>query len=139
MSEEKELKRALWAAHDEIRRMGEENKRLAQQVADQNGSISRTREAIRKACNRLAGPYDHLCDGLWVGKLLGLQDLVENIVWDLLRQRGNVQRLRAEIESLTQQVEDERGRTAKALGEAAVQAIAFQTYYREANRQKGGE
>jgi len=139
MSYEQELKRALWAFQEEIRRMEAENKRLAQQVADQKGSISKTREAIRKACNRLAGPYDHLCDGLWVYKLLGLQDLVENMVSDLMAQRGNVRRLRAEIESLTQQVKDERARTAKALGDAAPQAIAFQTYYREANSQKGGE
>jgi predicted RNase H-like nuclease (RuvC/YqgF family) len=99
-SPEGELKRALWAAQEEISRLEAENKRLAQQVADQQGSISRTREAIRKACNRLADPYDHLHGGLWVDERLGLQDLVENIVWDLLTQRGNVERLQRQSAGL---------------------------------------
>ena len=99
-SPEGELKRALWAAQEEISRLEAENKRLAQQVADQQGSISRTREAIRKACNRLADPYDHLHGGLWVDERLGLQDLVENIVWDLLNQRGNVERLQRQLANL---------------------------------------
>lgn len=100
MSEEGELKRALWDAREEISRLEAENKRLAQQVAEQKGSISRTREAIRKACNRLADPYDHLHGGLWVDERLGLQDLVENIVWDLLNQRGNVERLQRQLAGL---------------------------------------
>jgi predicted RNase H-like nuclease (RuvC/YqgF family) len=99
-SPEGELKRALWAAQEEISRLEAENKRLAQQVAEQKGSISRTREAIRKACNRLADPYDHLHGGLWVDERLGLQDLVENIVWDLLTQRGNVERLQRQSAGL---------------------------------------
>jgi predicted RNase H-like nuclease (RuvC/YqgF family) len=99
-SPEGELKRALWDAREEISRLEAENKRLAQQVADQKSSISRTREAIRKACNRLADPYDHLHGGLWVDERLGLQDLVENIVWDLLNQRGNVERLQRQLANL---------------------------------------
>jgi uncharacterized coiled-coil protein SlyX len=84
----------------EIRGVVGYNTRLAQQVAEQKGSISRTREAIRKACNRLADPYDHLHGGLWVDERLGLQDLVENIVWDLLNQRGNVERLQRQLANL---------------------------------------
>jgi predicted RNase H-like nuclease (RuvC/YqgF family) len=100
MSEEGEIKRALWAAREEISRLEAENKRLAQQVAEQKGSISRTREAIRKACNRLADPYDHLHGGLWVDERLGLHDLAENIVWDLRTQRGNVERLQRQLANL---------------------------------------
>ena len=99
-SPEGELKRALWAAQEEISRLEAENKRLAQQVAEQKGSISRTREAIRKACNRLADPYDHLHGGLWVDERLGLHDLAENIVWDLRTQRGNVERLQRQLANL---------------------------------------
>jgi hypothetical protein len=99
-SPEGELKRALWAAQEENRRLEAENKRLAQQVAEQQGSISRTREAIRKVCDRLARPYDHLHDGMWVEERLGVHDLVENIVSDLLTQRGNVQRLQRRLDSL---------------------------------------
>jgi predicted RNase H-like nuclease (RuvC/YqgF family) len=99
-SPEGELKRALWAAQEEISRLEAENKRLAQQVAEHKSSISKTREAIRKACNRLADPYDHLHGGLWVDERLGLQDLVENIVWDLLNQRGNVERLQRQLANL---------------------------------------
>ena len=99
-SPEGELKRALWAAQEEISRLEAENKRLAQQVAEQKGSISRTREAIRKACNRLADPYDHLHGGLWVDERLGLHDLAENIVWDLRTQRGNVERLQRQSAGL---------------------------------------
>jgi len=100
MSEEGELRRALWAAQEEIRRMEAENKRLAQQVEDQKGGISRTREAIRKACYRLADPYEHLHDGLWVDERLGMHDLIENIVSDLLTQRGNVERLQRQLACL---------------------------------------
>ena len=99
-SPEGELKRALWDAREEISRLEAENKRLAQQVAEQKGSISRTREAIRKACNRLADPYDHLHGGLWVDERLGLHDLAENIVWDLRTQRGNVERLQRQLANL---------------------------------------
>jgi uncharacterized coiled-coil protein SlyX len=98
MSEEGELKRALWAAQEENRRLEAENKQLAQQVAEQMVSISRTREAIRKVCDRLARPYDHLHDGQWVEERLGVLDLVENIVSDLMTQRGNVERLQRRLD-----------------------------------------
>jgi predicted RNase H-like nuclease (RuvC/YqgF family) len=100
MSEEGELKRALWAAQEEIRRLEAENKHLTRQVAEQKGSISRTRKAISKVCDRLARPYDNLHDGLWVDERLGVLDLVENIVSDLLTQRDNVQRLQRRLDSL---------------------------------------
>jgi predicted RNase H-like nuclease (RuvC/YqgF family) len=96
-SPEGELKRALWAAREDINRLEAEVKRLAQQVAEQKGSMARTREVIRKACHRLADPYDHLHDGLWVDGGLSLQDLVENIVSDLRTQRDNVQRLQRQL------------------------------------------
>jgi ABC-type transporter Mla subunit MlaD len=100
MGEEGELKREWWAAREDINRLEAEVKRLTQQVAEQKGSMARTREVIRKACHRLADPYDHLHDGLWVDGGLSLQDLVENIVDDLRTERGNVQRLQAELNDL---------------------------------------
>jgi hypothetical protein len=122
MSEEGELKRALWAAREDINRLEAEVKRLAQQVAEQKGSMARTREVIRKVCHRLADPYDHLHDGLWVDGGLSLQDLVENIV-----------------QRLTQQVKDEKYRTAKAREDAACLAIDVKNAYREIEKLKGGE
>ena len=97
------------------------------------------RQQIILACDDLAAPYDHLSDGRWVDERLSLHDLVENIVSDLLTDRYTTRRLKAQVELLTQQVKDERGRTAKALAEAACVTNAFQDFYREANKQKGGE
>ena len=58
------------------------------------------REEIRLACEKLARPYDHLHEGMWVEERLELRDLVENIVSDLLTQRGNVQRLQRQLNRL---------------------------------------
>ncbi len=58
------------------------------------------REEIRLACEKLARPYDHLHDGMWVEERLELRDLVENIVSDLLTQRGNVERLQRRLANL---------------------------------------
>jgi hypothetical protein len=58
------------------------------------------REEIRLACEKLARPYDHLHDGMWVEERLELRDLVENIVSDLLTQRGNVERLQRQSAGL---------------------------------------
>ena len=55
------------------------------------------REEIRLACEKLARPYDHLHEGMWVEERLGVLDLVENIVSDLLTQRDNVQRLQRQL------------------------------------------
>ncbi len=61
--------------------------------------LQAAREEIRRACVTLADPYDHLHDGLWVDEHLTLADLVDNIVSDLLIERGNVQRMRSLLES----------------------------------------
>jgi len=58
------------------------------------------REEIRLACEKLAMPYDNFHDGLWVDERMELCDLVENIVSDLLAQRGNVQRLQRRLANL---------------------------------------
>ncbi len=58
------------------------------------------REEIRLACEKLARPYDHLHEGMWVEERLELRDLVENIVSDLLTQRGNVERLQRRLANL---------------------------------------
>ena len=100
MSEEGELKRALWAAREEINRLQSEVKRLAQQAAEWKAKVSKAREEIAKACDRLADPYDHLQDGLWFDEHLSLHDLVDNIVDDLLTERGNVERLKRQLAGL---------------------------------------
>ena len=58
------------------------------------------REEIRLACEKLADPYDQLHDGLWVDEHLTLADLVDNIVADLLTERGNVKRLKRQLAGL---------------------------------------
>ena len=58
------------------------------------------REEIRLACEKLADPYDHLSWGQWVEDRLELRDLVENIVSDLLTERGNVKRLKRQLAGL---------------------------------------
>ena len=86
------------------------------------------RQQIILACDDLAAPYDHLAEGLWVEERLSLHDLVENIVSDLLTERSATRQLKVQVELLTQQVKDERGRTAKALAEAACVTNAFQDF-----------
>ena len=71
MSDEGQLKRTLWAA----------------------------REEIRQACHKLADPYDQLANGQWARQGVALSALVENVVSDLLAERGNVQRIRRLLES----------------------------------------
>ena len=72
MSEEGELKRALWAAQAEI----------------------------NKACRAIADLYPTLCHGQWEQQGMALSALVECVVSDVLADRGTVQRLTRQLDSL---------------------------------------